>query len=144
MRFREAVRGNPRVRLGAALALAGVAATFAACGEDDFENEPRPPAPIEVTAAIDDEQVNVSPGEFGAGLVNITISNQTDEPTRLILEGPTDEESGEIVPGGTGSIKAALEEGAYEASAGADLAIRPQTVKVGPERESSQNDLLLP
>lgn len=144
MRFREVVRGNPHGRFGAVLALAGAAATMAACGEDDFANEPRPPAPIEITAAIDEDQVNVSPGRFGAGLVNITISNQTDEPTRLILEGPTDEESAEIVPGGTGSIKAALKEGDYEASAGSEIGIRPQNVKVGPERESSQNELLLP
>lgn len=143
MRFREA-RGSRRARFGVA-ATVGVAMLGATgCGEDDFENEPRPPAPIEITAAIDDRSVNVSPGTFGAGLVTITISNQTDEPTRLLLEGPTDAESTDIVPGGTGAIKTALEEGEYEASADSDLGIRSQSLKVGPERESSQNDLLLP
>jgi hypothetical protein len=143
MRFREAT-GSRRARFGVAATLSVGLLGAAGCGEDDFENEPRPPAPIEITAAIDDRSVNVSPGSFGAGLVTITISNQTDEPTRLLLEGPTDAESTDIVPGGTGSIKTALEEGEYEASADSDLGIRSQSVKVGPERESSQNDLLLP
>ena len=144
MRFREAVTGSPRGRAAAGLLLGALLLGLAACGEDDFENEPRPPAPIEITAAIDDRSVNVSPSKFGAGLVTITISNQSDEPTRLTLEGPTDEASGEIPPGGTGSLKAALEEGDYEASAGAEIDIKPQRVTVGPERETSQNELLLP
>lgn len=144
MRSREAARGNVRARLAAVAAGTVLVTGAAACGEEDFANEPRPPAPIEVTAAIDDRSVSVSPREFGAGLVTITISNQTAEPVRLVLEGPSDESSDEIVPGGTGSIKADLAEGEYEASAGDDLDIRPQTITVGPERESSQNDLLLP
>jgi hypothetical protein len=119
---------------------------LAACGEEDFENEPRPPAPIELTARIADEVVNVSPnsaGEVGAGLATITISNQSQDPAVLVLEGPTDAESGEIVPGGTGDIKTTLEEGDYTVSA-RDSSARDATLKVGPQRESSQNDLLLP
>ena len=144
MRFREAAIADRRSRAAMVVALGGAALALGACGEEDFANDPRPPSPIEVTAAIDDKTVSVSPSEFGAGIVTITISNQTDEPTRLALEGPTDTASKEIIPGGTGTIKATLEEGDYEASAGTELDIRPQTVKVGPERESSQNDLLLP
>ena len=117
---------------------------FGACGEDDFPNDPRPASPIELTAAIDEKSVSVSPGSFGAGLVNITISNQTDEPTRLSLEGPTSATSGEIPPGGTGSIKASLDEGDYEAAAGAEISIEPADLKVGPARPTSQNDLLQP
>ena len=145
MRFREAVRGNRRRHAAVGAALSVFALGVAACGEDDFENEPRPPSPIEITAAIDDEGVSVSPSKgIGAGLVTITISNQTDEPANLTLVGPTDVESDDIVPGGTGSVKTALKEGAYEASAGDDTSIKSRTVTIGPERESSQNDLLLP
>ncbi len=114
------------------------------CGEDDFENEPRPPSPVELTAAIDQNSVTIAPSDPGAGLVVITISNQTSEATQLVLEGPTDASSGEIPPRGTGTIKAALEEGEYEASAGNDATIEPMDLTVGPPRESSQNDLLLP
>ena len=121
-----------------------VAVGVSGCGEDDFENDPRPPSPVELTAAIDSNSVTIAPSDPAAGLVVITISNQTEESTQLVLEGPTDASSGEIPPRGTGTIKAALEEGEYEASAGSDATIEPTEVLVGPPGESSQNDLLLP
>ena len=76
----------------------------------------------------------------------ITISNQTEEPTRLVLAGPGDGllESGDIPPSGTGSIKAALEEGDYEAYDRQYLRNQVGALTVGPPGESSQNDLLLP
>jgi hypothetical protein len=116
------------------------------CGEDDFENEPRPPSPVELTAAIDKRGVSVAPSDPAAGLVVITISNQTDEVTQLVLDGPGDEDptSGDIEPLGTGSIKASLEEGEYQAIAGNSETIEPAPINVGPPGPSSQNDLLLP
>lgn len=143
MRIREAANRARRLPVGALGLL--LAAAVAGCGGDeDFANEPRPPSPIDVTASIGEENVSVSPGEFGAGLVTITIANLTGEPARLTLEGPTDVASGEISPGGTGSIKTALEEGDYEASAGAEPGVKADTIVVGPERESSSDSLLLP
>lgn len=144
MRFREAAIGTRRLRAGALCLLASASMVLAACGEDDFPNEPRPASPVELTAAIDAQSVTVSPKSLGAGLVNLTISNQTAEPLRLTLEGPTSETSGEIPPGATGSIKAALEEGDYEAAAGAEIGIKPDTLAVGPARPTSQNELLQP
>jgi hypothetical protein len=129
-------------RLIAALAALAVAATLAACGEDDFKNNPRAPAPISLTARIGDTGVSVGPQSVGAGLANITISNQTADPARLVLEGPTDESSDPIVAGGTGSVKVLLEEGDYEVSNSEGSGAAKLTV--GPERKSSQNDLLLP
>lgn len=116
------------------------------CGEDDFENDPRPPSPVELTAAIDKNSVSIAPSDPAAGLVVITISNQTEESTQLILDGPGDEDpvSGNIPPRGTGSIKAALEEGEYQALAGDSETIDSAALTVGPPGESSQNDLLLP
>jgi hypothetical protein len=145
MLVREAAnRGMRGARAGAAVLLVLVTIGLGACGEDDFPNDPRPPSPVELTAAIDENSVDISPTTLGAGLVNVTISNQTPEPARLTLEGPTSETSGEIPPGGTGSIKTALTEGEYEAAAGAEIDIRPATLEVGPERPSSQNELLQP
>ena len=144
MWFREAANGMRGPGVGALCLLVAMPLLLSACGEDDFPNEQRPPSPIELTAAIDEKSVSVSPGAIGAGLVNVTISNQTDEPTRLTLEGPTSETSGEIPPGATGAIKAALEEGDYEAAAGAEVDIKPATLEVGPTRPSSQNELLQP
>lgn len=143
MRFWE--ESNPlHPRTGLICAGCVMVLALAGCGADDFPNDARPPSPIELTAAIDKDSVTVSPGEFGAGLVTITISNQSEDTTKLVLDGPTTISSGDIQPGGTGSIKATLEEGDYEASAGAETEIQPADVTVGPERESSQNELLQP
>ena len=132
-----------RRRVIAGLAAAFAAVGLAACGgEDDFENNPRPPAPIELIARIGPDEVVVSPSNVGAGLATITISNQSPDSTSLVLEGPTDEASNEILGGGTGSMKVALKEGEYEVTDGEDS--RATELVVGPERESSQNDLLLP
>ena len=145
MRIREAAQSHRGFRAAALCAAIAASAGAVGCGEDDFENEPRPASPIELTAAIDKNGVSIAPSDPGAGLVVVTISNQTDEPTQLVLEGPTDASSGEIPAGGTGSIKTALEEGDYEASTGDSLSdIRPADLTVGPPRESSQNDLLQP
>ena len=144
MWFREATNASRGLRAKALGLFAAAPFALGACGEDDFPNDPRPASPIELTAAIDENSVSVSPGSFGAGIVLVTVSNQTDEPARLILEGPTTATSHEIAPGGTGSIKASLEEGDYEATAGSEPGIKPATVEVGPPRETSQNDLLLP
>lgn len=125
----------------------GAALAFAACGEDDFPNEPRPASPIEVTALINDREVKVSPStpeSVGAGMVTFTISNQSQDPATLVLEGPSDEASGEIQPGGTGSLKIELEEGDYLVSAGDDSNAREGQLGVGPPRDSSQNELLNP
>lgn len=135
-----------RSRLIAPLVALVAAFALGSCGEDDFENQPRPPAPVELTARIADDVINVSPSsakEVGAGLATITISNQSQEPAVLVLEGPTDDQSDEITAGGTGSMKVALEEGDYTVSA-EDSDARETKLEVGPERETSQNDLLLP
>lgn len=148
MGAREA-SGPRRTRLGVgAVAAALLALGLAACGEDDFPNEPRPPAPISITAKVDDQKVAVSPDEFGAGLATFTVSNQSDDPVQLTLVGPApegDASSAEIAPdGGVGTLKAELVEGTYEVNAGDRSGARPATITVGPERRSSQNDLLLP
>ena len=146
MGARKAYRSvRPRAAVGAAVL--GLAVAGAGCGEDDFPNEPRAAAPISVTAKVDPKKVVVSPREFGAGLVNFTVSNQSDDVIRLTLVGPGPEdnaESGEVPPNGVGSLKAEMSEGDYEISAGERSDAQPAQVTVGPARETSQNDLLLP
>lgn len=122
----------------------GLAAlVLAACGRDDFENDPRPPVPAEVNVKIGDGEVAVSPAEFGAGLVNFTIANFYDTPATLRIDGPTEAVSEEVPPGGNTILKTEVKSGTYEASADAIEAF-PFSFTVGPERESGQNDLLLP
>lgn len=144
MRLHGAATGSRRGRYATLAALALSAIAIAACGEDDFENENRPPMPVEITALITDERVRVSPDPPGAGLVVITVANQSGEAARLTLEGPTDDASREITPGGTEEMKTTLEEGEYEVTAGTELDVTTDTIEVGPPRPSAQNDLLLP
>jgi hypothetical protein len=115
----------------------------AACGRDDFENDPRPPVPLEVSVAILEDTLRVSPGTFGAGLVNFTIANLSDSEASLEIDGPTQSESPEIAPGDNAILKAQMEEGSYTFALGGATS-QPVLVEVGPERESAQDDLLLP
>jgi hypothetical protein len=137
------------VLLGARRALLVVAAgallTFVAagCGRDDFENDPRPPVPAEVSVKIAKDGVAVSPREFGAGLTIFTVANLTTETGSLLINGPVTADTGEIPPTGTGTAKVDLKSGSYEASVDG-IAVRPFKFTVGPERPSGQNDLLLP
>jgi hypothetical protein len=136
-----------RSRLIASVAMLAAAFAISACGEDDFENNPRPASPIELTALINDSEVKVSPSTaraVGAGLTTVTISNQSADPAALVLEGPTDEASDEIPAGGTGSMKVALRQGDYIVTTDDLGEERESGLEVGPERESSQNELLLP
>ena len=133
---------------------ASAAALAGGCGgsgNDDYANNPRPPAPINITAAITDRAVSVSPEEFGAGPVVLIISNQTDAAQTVTLE--TDEIGGTsagvkqttspINPAGTATLKVDLAQGTYAVSV-ASASIEPAELNVGEPRESAQNDLLQP
>jgi hypothetical protein len=138
---------SARSRLIVPIGALAAALAIAACGSDDFDNNPRPPSPIEVTARIGDRDVTVSPNSataVGGGLATITISNQSQDPVTLTLEGPTDLAGDEIPPGAVGSMKVNLEEGEYTVTAGEASDARETTLAVGPERASSQNELLQP
>jgi len=128
----------------AAATLAVLAGVTAGCGADDHPNEPRPPSPIEVTAKVDNEKVDVSPSKFGAGLVVMTISNQSDDPVQMAVEGPTAVTGGVIQPGQPGNLKVDFKEGEYAVTAGEESLAKPALLTIGPERASSQNELLLP
>ena len=141
-----------RARGGAAALATALAVTAAACGdESERANELRPPAPINITAAIDGDRVRVSPSSFGAGPVVFVISNQSGAVQRLTLE--TDEvagdtggirrSTGDIAASSTGNLSVDVREGTYRLSTGGND-IRPAAVEVSAERPSSQNELLLP
>lgn len=133
------------LRLVLAAGLAALALGLAACGGDDHANDPRPATPFEVSAKIGDQEVILSPSEFGAGLAVFSISNQTDDVVQLVLEGPTDAASDPVEAGGVSdTFKVPLQEGIYEVSTGDDLGVRSAELVIGPERPSSSNELLLP
>ena len=124
------------------------------CGEDDtteYGNEPRPPSPINVTAAIDDRRVRVSPTTFGSGPVVLIISNQSGAPQTVTFE--TDEIGGdgggirrstrEIAARSTGQLEVDPPEGTYSLSASSS-GIAPAQLEVGERRPSAQDELLQP
>jgi hypothetical protein len=121
-----------------------VAAVVAAgCGAESHPNEPPPPAPLELSAKIDDRNVVVVPDAVGAGLVNMTISNQSADDVQLAFDGPTNAQSPEIPAGGVGSVQFQLETGDYTVEPSIST-ITPTRMAVGEERPGSQNILLLP
>src|SRR3954451_20737044 len=76
------------VRRGCAYGgIAAALVTLAGCGGGgDYANKPRPPAPINVTAAITDSKVNVSPQRFGAGPIVLIVSNQSSSAQEVTFE----------------------------------------------------------
>jgi hypothetical protein len=136
-----------RVATGAAcLAAAGLVA----CGSSEsYENAPRPPKTIVITAAVLPDKVSVSPKEFGAGPISLVIANQTDASQRITIvreingQPQPGEQTGPINPNDTATLKAEVEQGDYELRVEGS-GIAPAKVTVGAARETAQNELLQP
>ena len=65
---------------GCALAVGGLLG-LAACGSSaERVNDERPPASINVTAALIDGHIEVSPRSFGAGPIRLLVTNRTGDP----------------------------------------------------------------
>lgn len=136
------MRRTPRIAILSGLASTAILAV--GCGADDFPNDPRPAAPIEVTASVDDRKIKVSPSDITPGLTSFTISNTSENTVTIVLDGPTTGQSLEIGPGSTGEFKTNLESGDYTVTAEGAPKLKPTDMNVAGERESSQNELLLP
>jgi hypothetical protein len=139
-------------RTGASLSAIAAALALAGCGATaDSRTDPRPPAPIVLTASISDQRVSVSPRRFGAGPISLIVTNQTKTAQRVTLEsvekagqGPgLKQETAPISPLDTATLKATVNPGRYSVHVAGD-AIAPASLRVGPERPSAQNDLLQP
>jgi hypothetical protein len=145
MRGRHATlrRATPGAACIAVLALAG-------CGDNaSYKNDPRPPQTIVITAAILPDKVSVSPSEFGAGPISLTVANETDASQRISIvrevngQPQANEQTGPINPHDTATLKAEVDEGTYEIRVEGE-SIAAARISVGAPRESAQNDLLQP
>jgi hypothetical protein len=136
---------------GFALAAGGLLGLGACGAPAERSNDERPPAPINVTAALIDGHLQVSPRSFGAGPIRLLVTNQTKDARTITLQ--TDEtggsepglrrKTGPISPAGTATLAVDVREGDYRLSAnGGD--IDAVALKVGPARPSAQGDLSLP
>jgi hypothetical protein len=139
------------IKMRRIVAAAGGVATLAVAGcgsSDDYKNEARPPSPIVVTAYISDDGVSVSPDRFGAGPVNLVVTNQSGAAQQVTFESDGGsagftQQTGPINPRDTATLKADIPQG--DAVVKVDSgSIEPARIKVGTERASAQNDLLLP
>jgi hypothetical protein len=145
----EVQRRMPRA--ATALAVAVGLGAVGCGGDDEFANDPQPPAAITVSAAISLQRVTVSPSRFGAGTVELIASNQTATSQRVTLRSqgivpggePIQQSTGPINPGDTASLKADLTPGRYLVTT-RSKAIAPATIVVGSEREDAGDGLLQP
>lgn len=134
----------------ATVAAAGAAIFVAGCGEQDFENEARPPVRLQLSGVIQKDKVTVSPArDLGAGPFEITISNQTNQRHTVKIEGGSTTQPAQPVDAGdTLTIKRTLDPGTYQVKAGSEQAVRkeiqPATLNIGAERQDSNSDLMLP
>lgn len=134
----------------ASLAAATAASLAVGCGEEEsYSNEPRPPSPIILTAAISKNEVSVSPRAFGAGPVSLVITNLTSAAQEITFEtaggaaGFT-QQTGPINPGDTATLKAQIDKpGKVTVKVQGD-GIQPAELDVGPQRASAQDELLQP
>jgi hypothetical protein len=133
-----------------ALTVAVTSIAIIGCGGGkDFENNPRPPVPLQLTGVITEKSVTVSPRKVGAGPVVITVSNQTGDSHTLTLDGQgIQERVGPINPLDTAQLQKTLKPGTYQVKAGSEKAaestIRPATLRIGKERASGSDRVLLP
>ena len=135
-----------------ALAVAAVLALGGCAGSSaDYKNDPRPPSTIIITGYISDERVSVSPRSLGAGPISLIVTNQTARAQSVTLEtagaagtGPGIRQvTPPISPQDTATLKVDVKPGRYSVHVAGD-GILPARLRVGPERQSAQNDLLQP
>jgi hypothetical protein len=160
------VLGRAKVAGGGALAALILALVGAGCGAETHPNEQRPAVPTRVSVTIGENGIVVKPSAIGMGpekhqqlpqnqnhpqppiktqkplSVVFVTANQTGEDEKVVIKGPASASSKNIAPRSPGTFSAELPAGRYTISADGQGA--PATLKVGPYRASSQDDLLLP
>lgn len=139
------------------LALAASAVLVAGCGASSKSrnSELRPPAPRLVSASVVGDKILLSPARIGGGPVTLAVTNETESRRRLTFAsttpagtaGETDagaSQSATLEPGVNALLKANLGAGSTWSVSVDDESVAPAILYVGPERPSSQNDLMLP
>jgi hypothetical protein len=145
MRGRHVIvrRALPAATCAALVVLAGCG------GGNHYKNDPRPPAPLDVSASIMPNKVSVSPAHFGAGPISLTVANLTGASQRISIvkrvngQEVRDEQTGPINPNDTATLQANVDQGDYVVRVESGT-IKPARLSVGKQRASAQNELLQP
>jgi hypothetical protein len=131
--------------LCAALLCAGALGLAACGGDDSARSENRPPIPINISVVIGEQRITASPTKFGAGPITLLVTNQSRVQHSLTIDGPRVKQTvGPINPEDTGTLKVTVQTGEYQLTPESQASLSPAKLTVGPERASSQNQLLTP
>ncbi|MGI8594586.1 MAG: hypothetical protein ACR2ML_09540 [Solirubrobacteraceae bacterium] len=157
-------------------ALAATAASvvvLAACGEDDdYKSCLRPPSTVNVSAAITESSVSLSPPQLGAGPIVMIVTNQSGASQVATLEadelaskpgrgqgsttsaegcppaqeprGGLRQSTGPINPQDTAQLKVVVQQNRTYTLKTDDDAISPGRLQVTKERGSAQSKVLQP
>jgi|GEM_PF-1753256 len=138
---------SPRPLRAASLILClTVAVLGSGCGTKSARRDstPRPALPIVVSALVTKNQIRVAPAEFGAGAIEVLVANRSGKPRRIVLNGngTVALSTTPISDGESSKAQTILKPGTYTLNAGAG--IPAAKLRVGPERPSSQGELITP
>ena len=114
------VRVGPAMGARRLATLAIAALLVAGCGDEDFENKPRPAVPVELTGVIQEDKLTVSPsqGRRRPGRRSRSPTRPTTAHT-ITLEGESiTEEVGPVQPLDTAAIQRTLEPGQLRGAGG--------------------------
>jgi hypothetical protein len=134
------------IRAPAVVAALVLAAMASGCGSDDeARSDERPPVPINVSINLSERRITASPDRFGAGPITLLVANESGAAQTLTIDGPQLRRSvGPINPQDTATVKLRIGPGEFTISAAESSGLREAMLRVGPERPSGQNELLLP
>jgi hypothetical protein len=138
--------------------LAVTALVVSACGSagGSSPSVDRPANPVNLTVYVNDSKVSVSPASVGAGPITFIVTNQASHAESLAISmgGSTLASTAPINPQGTTQVSVNFKPGKYTIATGAQgkndaqlsrqSSIRPASIHIGRERESSNNALLQP
>ena len=134
-------------RLRPALAVLALVPALAGCGGGaHFQNDPRPPTPVDLSVYIDNGRVSVSPSDVGAGPVTLYVTNQASHSQTLQIRdsaGGSLASTGAINTGQTAQISTDLQRpGTYALAVSSP--IPAARLHIGRPRGNSDNALLQP
>jgi hypothetical protein len=135
-----------------------IALILTACGSAGGQSPSvaRPPNPVNLTVYVNDSHVSVSPAHVGAGPITFIVTNQASQAESLAISkgGSTLASTAPINPQGTTQVSVNFKPGRYVIGTGAQgmndaqrskqSSIRPASLHIGRERESSSNSVLQP
>jgi iron uptake system EfeUOB component EfeO/EfeM len=138
--------------------LAIIALIVTACGSAGGQSPSaaRPPNPVNLTVYVNDSRVSVSPRTVGAGPLTFIVTNQASQAEALAISkgGSTLASTPPINPQGTTQVSVNFRPGRYiiatgtqgknDAQLSKQSSIRPASLHIGRERESSANSVLQP